>query len=103
MKASLVVCLLLVSVLGNDFELLQKMSDYDFGRTILETIQIELSQGDATSAHIVDQLKSMKDATESELTDEESSIASKKAQCANQIEGLQGELLDGNSHEYSFS
>ena len=59
-----------MSVLGNDFELLQKMSDYDFGRTILETIQIELSQGDATSAHIVNQLREMKEATQAELADD---------------------------------
>lgn len=51
------------------------MSDYEFGRTILETIQIELAQGDSTSAHIVNQLREMKEATQAELAEDQESSA----------------------------
>lgn len=33
---------LLCMASANDFELLQEMAEYEFGRTVIETIQIEL-------------------------------------------------------------
>ena len=42
------LCLLaFLAMMGcNDFELLSQMADYEFGKTVIQTIQIELSAGE---------------------------------------------------------
>jgi hypothetical protein len=45
------------------------MAEYEFGRTIIETIQIELQQGENSAGRVLDQLRQMKEATESEISD----------------------------------
>lgn len=67
-KILLALCFVLL-VKANDFELLSQMADYDFGKTIIETVQIELQQGSNSVDSIVTQLRQMKDASGSEITD----------------------------------
>jgi hypothetical protein len=46
MKSTICLLFLLALLKANDFEFLTQMADLEFGKTVIETIQIELSGGE---------------------------------------------------------
>ncbi|CAD8064721.1 unnamed protein product [Paramecium sonneborni] len=80
---------LVLLVKANDYELLASLQNYEFGKTIIATMQITLSSEDASIDGVVNQLKAMQKATQSDLDDNSSLIKQSQESCTQRFNELQ--------------
>ncbi|CAD8160046.1 unnamed protein product [Paramecium pentaurelia] len=79
----------IVIVAANDYELLAQLQNYEFGKTIIATMQITLASEDASVDGVVNQLKAMQKATQNDLDDNSQSIKQSQESCNLRFNELQ--------------
>ncbi|CAD8079014.1 unnamed protein product [Paramecium primaurelia] len=95
MKFIVLVCLALL-VTANDYELLSELSQYEFGKTIIATMQISLSSEDSNIDGIVHQLKSMQTNAQSDLEENTQNLRHQQELCNLRFDEIQG-VIDSAS------
>ncbi|KAM3145438.1 hypothetical protein pb186bvf_002482 [Paramecium bursaria] len=93
------VLLLLVlagMVMSNDFDLLDQMTQFEFGKTIIATLQIELEAGDSSIDNVVNQLRSIQITAQQDLEDNTKTLRTRIEQC-NQREFELNEVINSAS------
>jgi len=104
MRTSVLICLLLV--LPNifavesaqdaaDFAKLDAMSKTNFGKTILDTIQLQLASGDPVD-NLIDLLREIYNFIQGEQNEDDAYISDIRGQCDNDVDRLRDEITAAN-------